>query len=150
MGPMAALDPENFRKLMEVNIVSAFSVLSAAALDVVDGGNIIGLTTSMVRAAVSSGCLYTEGGASVEKLLRSRPKELALRKRRVNGVAPGPVDTDLFRAGRDEATIARSGGMSPFNRVGQHDAVAEVVAYPASGKASWVHGQIIQPNGGMV
>lgn len=149
-GPLAQFDPENFRKLVEVNIVGAFNVLSAAARNVLDGGNIIGLTTSMVRVAVPGGGPYTATKAAVESLLRSMSKELAPRRIRVNGVAPGPVDTDLFRAGKDEAAIARSAGMSPFNRVGQPEEVAEVVAFLASDKASWVHGQIIQPNGGMV
>lgn len=149
-GPLAQFDPTNFRKLVEVNIVGAFNVLSAAARHVSDGGNIIGLTTSMVRVAVPGGGPYTASKAAVESLLRSLSKELAVRRVRVNGVAPGPVDTDLFRSGKDEAAITRSAGMSPFNRVGLPEEVAEVVAFLASDKASWVHGQIIQPNGGMV
>jgi len=149
-GPLAAFDPDNFRKLVEVNIVGAFNVLSAAARHVVDGGNIIGLTTSMVRVAVPGGGPYTATKAAVESLLRSMSKELAPRKVRVNGVAPGPVDTDLFRAGKNEEAVARSAAMSPFNRIGTPDEVAEVVSFLASDKASWVHGQIIQPNGGMV
>ncbi|MFZ9543942.1 MAG: SDR family oxidoreductase [Hylemonella sp.] len=149
-GPMATFDPANFRQLVETNIVGAFNVLSAAARHVVDGGTIIGLTTSMVRVAIPGGGPYTATKAAVESLLRSMSKELAPRKIRVNGVAPGPVDTDLFRAGKDEAALARSAGLSPFNRVGQAEEVAEVIAFLASDKASWVHGQIVQPNGGMV
>ena len=69
---------------------------------------------------------------------------------RVNAVAPGPVDTDLFRAGKTEEMIERSAALSPFNRVGQPAEVAAVVHFLASGAASWEHGQIVQSNGGLV
>ncbi|MFZ9322823.1 MAG: SDR family NAD(P)-dependent oxidoreductase, partial [Hylemonella sp.] len=78
-GPMANFDPGNFRQLVETNIVGAFNVLSAAARHVMDGGNIIGLTTSMVRVAIPGGGPYTASKAAVESLLRSMSKELAPR-----------------------------------------------------------------------
>jgi len=149
-GPLAQFDPAQFRKLVEVNLVGAFNVLRAAAQRVADGGTIIGLTTSMVRHAVPGAGPYSGTKAAVECLLRSMAKELAARRVRVNGVAPGPVDTDLFRAGKTEEAKARSAALSPFNRVGTPQEVAEVVAFLASDKASWIHGQIVQPNGGMV
>lgn len=149
-GPMAQFDPDNFRKLVEVNIVGAFNVLSAAARNVADGGTIIALTTSMVRHAVPGGGPYTATKAAVEGMVRSMAKELAARRVRVNAVAPGPVDTDLFRAGKNDEAKARSAAMSPFNRIGTPDEVASVVSFLASDQASWIHGQVIQPNGGMV
>lgn len=149
-GPMAQFKPEDFRRLVEVNIVGAFNVLSAAAKHVADEGNIVALTTSMVRIGVPGGGPYTATKAAVESLVRSMAKELAPRKVRVNAVAPGPVDTDLFRAGKNDEAKARSAAMSPFNRIGTPEEVAEVVSFLASDKASWIHGQVIQPNGGMV
>lgn len=149
-APISQFDPARFRQLVEVNFIGAFNVLSAAARHVPDGGSIIALTTSMVRVAVPGGGVYTATKAAVESLLRSMSRELAPRGIRVNGVAPGPVDTDLFRSGKDEAAIARSASMSPFNRIGRPEEVAAMVGFLASDRASWVHGQIIQPNGGMV
>lgn len=149
-GPIAQFDPENFRRLVEVNIVGAFNILTQAAQNVTDGGTIIALTTSMVRMSIPGVGPYTATKAAVESLIRSLSKELAGRKIRVNAVAPGPVDTDLFRAGKNDEALQRSAALSPFNRVGQASEIAEVVSFLASDQASWVHGQVIQPNGGLV
>jgi 3-oxoacyl-[acyl-carrier protein] reductase len=135
---------------MEVNVFGAFNVLTEAAKDVLDGGSIIGITTSMVRTAVPGGGPYTATKAAVESLLRSMGKELASRGVRVNGVAPGAVDTDLFNAGKTEEAKQRAASMSPFNRIGRPSEVADAVAFLASDRATWIHGQIIQPNGGLV
>jgi 3-oxoacyl-[acyl-carrier protein] reductase len=149
-APVGQFDPEAFRRLVEVNLVGAFNVLREAAQRVQDGGSIIAISTSMVRVAVPGGGPYTATKAAVESLVRSMSKELAPRGVRVNAVAPGPVDTDLFRAGKTDEAKARSAALSPFNRIGKPEEVAEVVAFIASPKASWVHGQVVQPNGGMV
>ena len=77
-------------------------------------------------------------------------KELAPRRIRVNGVAPGPVDTDLFNAGKTEEVKQRMAAFSPLNRIGRPDEIANVVRFLASDEASWVTGQIVQPNGGMI
>jgi 3-oxoacyl-[acyl-carrier protein] reductase len=136
--PMGQFTHDNFRRLMEVNVFGAFNVLTEAAKEVLDDGSIIGITTSMVRNAVPGGGPYTATKAAVESLVR------------VNGVAPGAVDTDLFNAGKTEEAKQRAASMSPFNRIGKPAEVADVVAFLASDRASWIHGQIIQPNGGLV
>ncbi len=149
-GPMAQFDTGNFRQLVEVNIVGAFNILSEAARRVPDGGAIIAITTSLVRHAVPGVGPYSATKAAVECMVRSMAKELAPRQVRVNAVAPGPVDTDLFRAGKTEEAKQRSAAMSPLNRIGRPEEIAEVVAFVASDRASWVDGQVIQPNGGLV
>ncbi|HKB54079.1 MAG TPA: SDR family oxidoreductase [Ramlibacter sp.] len=149
-APLAQFPPADFRKLVEVNLLGAFNILSQAARRVADGGAIVALTSSMVRHAVPGGGPYTASKAAVESLVHSLAKELAPRRVRVNAVAPGPIDTDLFRAGKSDEAKQRSAAMSPLNRVGTPQEVAEVVAFLASSRASWIDGQIVQPNGGMV
>jgi len=149
-APVAQFGDADFRRLVEVNIVGAFHVLRAAGREVADGGSIAALTTSLVRHAVPGVGPYSATKAAVECLVRSMSKELAARKVRVNAVAPGPVDTDLFRAGKTEEAKQRSAGMSPLNRIGLPAEVAEVVAFVVSDKASWVDGQIVQANGALV
>ncbi|MGJ4939611.1 SDR family NAD(P)-dependent oxidoreductase [Bradyrhizobium sp. HKCCYLS1011] len=149
-GPVASFKPDDFRLLMEVNVIGAFNVLAEAARRVRDGGAIVAITTSLVRHAVPGTGPYTASKAAVESLVRSVAKELAPRGVRVNAVAPGPVDTDLFNAGKTEEAKQRMAAFSPFNRIGRPNEVAEVVRFLASEQASWVHGQIVQPNGGMV
>jgi 3-oxoacyl-[acyl-carrier protein] reductase len=149
-APLSQFDPARFRELVEVNIVGAFNVLAEAARQVVDGGTIMALTTSMVRYAPPGLGPYSATKAAVESMVRSLAKELGGRGVRVNAVAPGPVNTDLFRTGKDEAALQRSAAMSQFNRVGEPQEIAQVVAFLASSRASWVQGQVIQPNGGIV
>jgi 3-oxoacyl-[acyl-carrier protein] reductase len=149
-APLASFKPDDFRLLMEVNLVGAFNVLAEAARRVRDGGAIIAITTSLVRFAVPGTGPYTATKAAVESLVRAMAKELSGRGIRVNAVAPGPVDTDLFNAGKTEEAKQRMAAFSPFNRIGKPHEVAEVVRFLASEQASWVQGQVVQPNGGMV
>ena len=122
-------------------------------------GRIINVVSTSVKEPIANlGVSNTIRGA-VASWAKTLSKELGAYGITVNNVLPGYTRTgrleqilrDRVQAtGKDEAAVQRSAAMSPFNRVGKPDGVAEVIAFLASSKSSWVAGQIVQPNGGLV
>jgi 3-oxoacyl-[acyl-carrier protein] reductase len=66
----------------------------------------------------------------------------------VNAVAPGPVATPFFFEGKDEATVDSFSKVTPMERLGLPEDVAESIAFLA-GPARWVNGQVLYTNGGL-
>ncbi len=86
----------------------------------------------------------------MEALTHVASKELGARSITVNAVAPGPVATDLFLAGKSDAQVSAISRMNPFGRLGEPDDIAAVVAFLAGPASAWINGQVIRVNGGMV
>ena len=76
--------------------------------------------------------------------------ELRGRNITVNAVAPGPVATDLFLTGKTEAEIDQLRKLSPLERLGQPEDIANVVSFLAGPNGGWINGQILRANGGFV
>ena len=81
-------------------------------------------------------------------MTKSIARELASRNITVNAVAPGYIDTDMTQAMTDSAKEATLQQI-PLGRVGTPKDIAEVVAFLASDKASYITGQVISVDGGM-
>lgn len=77
-------------------------------------------------------------------------KEMRGRSITVNAVAPGPTATDLFLNGKSDELIARMSKMNPLERLGTPEDIASVVSFLAGPQGSWMNGQILRANGGMV
>lgn len=76
-------------------------------------------------------------------------KELGPRGIRVNAVAPGLVDSPMFRDGKSEQDLERFRAQAPLRRLGGYQEVAEAVACLLSPAASWVSAQTLRVNGGV-
>ena len=83
-------------------------------------------------------------------MVRVLDNELRGRNITVNAVAPGPVATDLFLTGKTEAEIDQLRKLSPLERLGQPEDIANVVSFLAGPNGGWINGQILRANGGFV
>ena len=90
--------------------------------------------------------LYIASKAGVEGLVHVLANEL--RGRDIT-VAPGPVATELFLIGKDEAQIERLRKLPPLERLGQPEDIANLVSFLAGPDGGWVNGQVLRANGGL-
>nr|CAD1819755.1 unnamed protein product [Ananas comosus var. bracteatus] len=93
---------------------------------------------------------YTASKAAVETMIRIMAKELKGTMITANCVAPGPVATELFYAGKSEEAVQRLAAANPMGRIGEPTDIAPVVGFLCSDDAAWVNGQVIRANGGYV
>ena len=93
------------------------------------------------------GLLYVMSKGAVEQLVRVLSKDLGARGITVNAVAPGPVDTPLFRAGKPPHMIKWIASMNPQNRIPMPDEISPIIAFLSREESGWVNGQVIGVNG---
>lgn len=139
----------DFARLLAVNVTGVFNVLREAARRLRDGGRIVTLSSSVLGLTLPGYGPYAATKAAVETLSRFLAQELRGRSITVNAVAPGPVATELFFAGKSEARVAQLAQLSPLERLGQPDDIAKTVVFLASAAGGWINGQVLRVNGGV-
>ncbi|TYL43842.1 SDR family oxidoreductase [Dickeya sp. ws52] len=146
--PIADGDLAQFDRLIATNLRGAFIVLGEAARQVETGGRIIALSTSVIARSLPSYGPYIASKAGVEGLVRVLANELSGREITVNAVAPGPVATELFFNGKTDAQVAAITAMTPLERLGEPEDIANVVAFLVGPEGGWINGQVVRSNGG--
>lgn len=140
---------EDFDRQFSINVKGTFNTLREAATRLADNGSIINISTSVNRLMMPTYGPYVATKSAVEQLTRVLAKEVGSRGINVNSVSPGPTNTELFTIGKSAEALSRIAAFSAFNRIGEPDDIATVVAFLASDAAKWVSGQNIGVNGAM-
>ena len=140
--------PEDFAKILDLNVNAVFTCSQAAAKIMKEqGSGVIINTSSMVSIyGQPSGCGYPASKFAVNGLTKSLARELGKYNIRVNAVAPGVTATDMVAALPKEM-VERISATIPLGRVGQPEEVANAFLFLASDLASYVTGEILSVDG---
>lgn len=147
--PIKDTTDEDFSRQFDINVKGVFNTLREAATKLAENGSIINFSTSVNRIMLPGYATYVATKAAVEQLTRVFSKEVGSRGINVNSVSPGPTNTELFTNGKPQEVIDRLASLSPFNRIGEPNDIAEMVLFLASDNAKWINAQNIGVNGGM-
>jgi NAD(P)-dependent dehydrogenase (short-subunit alcohol dehydrogenase family) len=155
-GSMARLheyDPDEFRRVVDVNLLGVWHGMRAAVPHLLEaGGGSIVNTASISGVRPSPGeAPYAAAKAAIAALTQSAALEYGSRGIRVNAVAPGAVrsamTTPLLGLGDWEQ---RWTDRTPLGRVGEPEDIADVVLFLCSDLARYITGQVVVVDGGMI
>jgi len=145
--PLTESSEDDYEYLFNTNTKGVFFTLREAGKRVNDGGRIVAVSSGGTKMPFADASLYLGSKGAIEQFVRSLSRELGPRFITVNVLSPGFTETDMLP---DDQTRALGASLSPFNRVGTSEEVADVAAFLASEAARWVTGQNVQAGGGVV
>jgi NAD(P)-dependent dehydrogenase (short-subunit alcohol dehydrogenase family) len=149
-APLLETTDADWNRILSVNLTGPFLCTKAAAplLREHGGGAVVNITSiSAVRASTLRSA-YGTSKAGLAHLTKQLAVELASLGIRVNGVAPGPVDTAMARAVHTAEIRADYHDAIPLNRYGLEEELAEAIFFLSSDRASYITGQILAVDGG--
>jgi 2-keto-3-deoxy-L-fuconate dehydrogenase len=160
MAPIAALDAETWTRVINVNLTGSFLAVQTALRLMNDNGAIVLVSSSMGVKPSPQTAGYGASKAAIIHLAKIAALEAATRKIRVNAIAPGGVETPLFRdadffeglvakTGSERAAFAALAARTPLGRYASAAETAGLIAFLMSDAAAQVTGANFVADAGM-
>ena len=150
-GPMAGISDEQFRKILDNNIIANHWLIQLASPGMIerrDGAVIIVSSIGGLKGSPVIGA-YNVSKAADMQLARNYAVDLGPANIRVNCIAPGLIRTDFARAlWENPKTLAAANAGTPLGRIGEPDEIAGAAVFLASAAGRYVTGQTIVVDGG--
>ncbi|MCI8641382.1 MAG: 3-oxoacyl-[acyl-carrier-protein] reductase [Clostridia bacterium] len=148
---LARMKEDDFKQVIDVNLVGTFNMTKNVISYMMKArqGRIINISSVVGISGNAGQSNYSASKAGIIGFTKSLAKELGSRNILVNAVAPGFIETSMTEVLKDEVKdeIAKS---IPLKRMGTPEDVANVVKFLASGDSSYITGQVLQVDGGML
>lgn len=147
--PFPGIDDEAWDFVLRTNLDGFYNVLHPLVMPMIrarNGGRIITLSSVSGLIGNRGQVNYSASKAGIIGATRSLSLELAKRKITANSVAPGIIETDMTA----DLPLEEVTKIIPMRRVGSVEEVAAAVSFLASDEASYITGQVISVNGGMI
>lgn len=145
--PTAEMTEDEYNSMFDITR-GVYFALQQAAHHIADGGRIVNISTSGTAMAIVAGGAYAASKAAIEHFSFALAKELGARGITVNTVSPGVTETDGLVLDREQ--VNQMIAQTPLGRLGHPNDVASAVAMLVSDDASWITGQSLRANGGIV
>ncbi len=151
LGPVTEQTADDYAATFDTNVLGVLLSMKheLRVMQAQGSGSIVNLSSTMGHRGAAGASLYTASKHAVEGLTKSAALEAAAFGVRVNAVAPGPIETAML--GRFTGNADRKAGVVagvPLKRAGRPEEIADAIVFAASGKASFISGQILAVNGG--
>lgn len=149
-APLMETSDADWSRVLAVNLTGPFLCTKAAVpmMRQHGGGAIVNITSISGLRASTLRSAYGSSKAGLAHLTKQLAVELAELGIRVNGVAPGPVDTAMAKAVHSREIRADYHDAIPLNRYGLEEELAEAIFFLCSDRASYITGQILAVDGG--